>query len=98
MTPPKKGVSPNIGKNFAEWLQFEDLAVKNSFSFITCIFLWEKNLELVSNAFFMNVFFYYFYFKKNSPQGLQIAAFQQSFSQCWWKRIILEGSLIQKPT
>ena len=31
------------------------------------------------------------------PRGLQIAAFQQSFSQCWWKRPILEGSLIQKP-
>ena len=30
------------------------------------------------------------------PQGLQIAAFQQSFSQCWWIRPILEGSLIQK--
>ena len=32
------------------------------------------------------------------PQGLQIAAFQQSFSQCWWKRPIFEGSLIKKPT
>ena len=32
------------------------------------------------------------------PQGFQIAAVQQSFSQCWWKRPILEGSLIQKPT
>ena len=32
------------------------------------------------------------------PQGLQIAAFQQSFSQCWWKRPIFKGSLIQKPT
>ena len=31
------------------------------------------------------------------PQGLQIAALKQSFSQCWWKRPILEGSLIQKP-
>ena len=30
------------------------------------------------------------------PQGLQIAAFQQSFSQCWWKNPILERSLIQK--
>ena len=29
-------------------------------------------------------------------QVLQIAAFQQSFSQCWWKRPILKGSLIQK--
>ena len=28
------------------------------------------------------------------PQGLQIAALLQSFSQCWWKRPILEGSLI----
>ena len=32
------------------------------------------------------------------PQGLQIASFQQSFSQCWWIRPILKGSLIQKPT
>ena len=48
-----------------------------------------------------------FYSQKNArnkkernflPQGLQIAAFQQSFSQCWWKRPILEVSLIQKPT
>ena len=30
------------------------------------------------------------------PQGLQIAAFQQSFSQCWGKCSILEGSLIKK--
>ena len=33
-----------------------------------------------------------------SPEGIQIVAFQQSFSQCWWKRPILEGSLIQKAT
>ena len=32
------------------------------------------------------------------PQGLQIATLQQSFCQCWWKRPVLEGSLIQKPT
>ena len=32
------------------------------------------------------------------PQDLQIAALQKSFAQCWWKRPILEGSLIQKPT
>ena len=31
-------------------------------------------------------------------QGLQIVAFQQSFSQCWWKLPILERSLIKKPT
>ena len=30
-------------------------------------------------------------------QDLQTAALQQSFSQCWWKRHFLEGSLIQKP-
>ena len=29
--PPKQGFSTNIGKNFAETLQFEDLAVKNFF-------------------------------------------------------------------
>ena len=35
--------------------------------------------------------------KKNYwPQGLKIIAFQQSFSQCWWKRPILEGSFIKK--
>ena len=32
------------------------------------------------------------------PQGLQMAAFQQSFSQRWWKCSILEGSLIKKHT
>ena len=32
------------------------------------------------------------------PQGLQIVAFQQSFSQCWWKLPILEGSLVKKKT
>ena len=33
MTPPKLGISTNIGKNFAETLQFEDLAVRNFFLF-----------------------------------------------------------------
>ena len=34
--------------------------------------------------------------KRNvGPQGFQIAAFQQSFAQCPWKRPILEGSLIK---
>jgi hypothetical protein len=33
MTPPKEGVFTNIGKNFAETLQFENLAVKNFFLF-----------------------------------------------------------------
>ena len=33
---------------------------------------------------------------KIRPQGLQIAAFKQSFFQCWLKRPILEGSLLQK--
>ena len=32
------------------------------------------------------------------PQGIQIAAFQQSFSQCWWNCSILEISFIKKPT
>ena len=36
--------------------------------------------------------------KKFDQEGLQTAAFQQSFSQCWWKNPILEGLLIQKPT
>ena len=31
-------------------------------------------------------------------QGYQIAAFQQSFSRCWWKRSILAGSLIKQTT
>ena len=43
MTPPEYGVSTNIGQNFAETLQFEVLAVKNFFFFITCIFLWKKS-------------------------------------------------------
>ena len=55
MNPPKWGVSNNIGKNFSETLQFEDLAVKHFFLFIMCIFLFEKNCELVSNAIFRNV-------------------------------------------
>ena len=33
MTPQKEGVFTNIGKNFAETLQFEDLAVKKFFLF-----------------------------------------------------------------
>ena len=32
------------------------------------------------------------------PQGLQIAAFQQSFSECWRKHPILKGLLIKKST
>ena len=53
MTSPGLGVSTNIGQNSAETLQFEDLAVKNFF--LLCAYFCEKNLELVSNAFFMNV-------------------------------------------
>ena len=33
MTPPKESVFTNIGKNFAETLQIEDLAIKNVFLF-----------------------------------------------------------------
>ena len=33
MTPPKEGVFTKIGKNFAETLQIEDLAVQNVFIF-----------------------------------------------------------------
>ena len=54
MTPTKWGVSTNIGKNFAETLQFEYLAVKNFFLFYY-LHIFVKNLELVSNAFFMKV-------------------------------------------
>ena len=44
------GVSTNIGQNFAETLQFKDLAVKIFFLFYYVhIFLKEKNLELLSN-------------------------------------------------
>ena len=42
MTPPKEGVFTNIEKNFAETLQFEDLAVIYIY-FFTCIFLWRKS-------------------------------------------------------
>ena len=57
----------------------------------------------IKNAFStISIFFprkYARYKNKNKIwlQGLQIAAFQQSFSQCWWKCPIFEGSLIQKP-
>ena len=40
-----------IGENFAERLQFEDLAVKNFFLFYY-VHIFVKNLELVSNVFF----------------------------------------------
>ena len=43
MTPPKKGLSTIIEKNWAETLQFEDLAVKKKILFIMCIFLWKKS-------------------------------------------------------
>ena len=36
MTPPKEYVFTNIGKNFAETLQFEDLPLKN-----VCLFFYE---------------------------------------------------------
>ena len=50
------GVSTNIGKKFAETLQFKDLAVKNLFLFYYVhIFVKEKNLELLSNSFFINI-------------------------------------------
>ena len=54
MTPPKQGVSTNIGQNFSETLQFEDLAIKNFFLFYHLLFCEKKKIELVSNAFFMN--------------------------------------------
>ena len=55
MIPPKLSVFTNIGKNLAETLQFEDLPVKNFFLFYYVHIFVEKNLELVANAFFMNV-------------------------------------------
>ena len=48
MIPPKLSVFTYIGKNFAATLQFEDLSINNFFLFV-------KNLELVSNAFLLNV-------------------------------------------
>ena len=54
MTPPKERVFTNIGKNFAETLQFEDLAVKNFFLFYYVHIFVQKNSELLSKTFFMN--------------------------------------------
>ena len=53
MTPPKEGVFTNIGKNFAERLRIEDLAVKNVFLFYY-MHIFVKNSEFVSKTFFMN--------------------------------------------
>ena len=50
MSPPEEGVSTNIGQNFAETLQFEDVAVKNFFLFYYVYIFVTKKLE-----FFMNV-------------------------------------------
>ena len=52
MTPPKEDVFTNIGKNIAETLQIEDLAVKNVFLFYYVHIFWEKNSESVSKTFF----------------------------------------------
>ena len=58
----------------------------------------------MKNAFSTNSRFFsqkYAHNKKEKffwQQGLQIAAFQLSFSQWWLKGLFLEGSLIQKPT
>ena len=54
MTPPKEGVLTNIGKNFAETLQIEDLAVKNVFLFYYVHIFVKKILNLYQKHFFMN--------------------------------------------
>ena len=51
MTPPKQGVSTNIRKNFAETLQFKDLAIKKLFIFLLRAYFCEKNPELVPKVF-----------------------------------------------
>ena len=139
--PSKIGRFHQIGQNFAETLQFEDLAVKKFF-FTRCIFLWEKKSWIGSKYIFQeyweeeknlkkwfatksfsvfkkalfkpfkhtmtffsaNILFFLrswkmhlipsqnFISKKYArskkernfwQQGLQIAAFNQRFSQCW---------------
>ena len=52
--PPKEGVFTNIGKNFAETLQFEDLAVKNFFQFFYALIFVKKILNKYQKHFFMN--------------------------------------------
>ena len=52
MTPPKEGVFTNIGKNFAETLQIEDLAVKNVFLFYYVHIFVKKNSEFVLKTFY----------------------------------------------
>ena len=54
MTPAKQGVFTNIGKNFAETLQFEDLAVNNFFLFYYVLFCGKKSLIGVK-CIFINV-------------------------------------------
>ena len=54
MTPPKVGVFTNIGKNFAETLQIEDLEVKNVFLFYYVHIFVKKILNLYQKHFFMN--------------------------------------------
>ena len=46
MTPPKEGIFTNIGKNLAETLQIEDLAVKNVFLFYYVHIFVKKILNL----------------------------------------------------
>ena len=52
MTPPKEGVFTNIGKNFAETLQIEDLAAKNVFLFDYVHILVKKILNLYQKHFY----------------------------------------------
>ena len=49
-----KVVFTNIGKNFSETLQIEDLAVKNVFLFYYVHIFVKKKSEFVSKIFFMN--------------------------------------------
>ena len=60
-----------------------------------------SSLTFMNNAFNTHLRFFSQKYARNKkerkfwPQGLLIAAFQQSYSQFGWKRPILEGSLIQ---
>ena len=54
MTPPKEGIFTNIGKNYGEMLQIEDLAEKNVFLFYYVHIFCEKNLNLY-HKHFMNL-------------------------------------------
>ena len=51
MTPPKEGIFTNIGKNFAETLQIEDLSSPKCLSILLRAYFCEKNPVFASQFF-----------------------------------------------